>query len=44
MTRKTALITFLCILVAIVLLGLLLFQNRLTQFDANLYATMTALR
>lgn len=28
----------------ILVLAILLFQNRLAQFDANLYATMTAVR
>lgn len=45
MTRPTHLVLLgLVLSVALILIALVLFQNRLAQFDAHLYATMTAIR
>lgn len=45
MTRPTRLVLLgLVLSVALILIALVLFQDRLSQFDAHLYATMTAIR
>lgn len=45
MTRPTRLVLLGFVLsVALILIALVLFQDHLSQFDAHLYATMTAIR
>lgn len=45
MTRRTQLTVFTLIgIVLVILAGIILLQSRLATFDANLYATMTAVR